>query len=153
MVLQLFDGYDLRSINLDGDFSVTWISVPIIRKGIEIKYISKDLYDFLDIPDWGNHGRSEGISLEKGMTFFLMLSDGNHFAFIRSSDGLYYERDKTLSEKLTQKLAKAVASGSEYAMINLNGECSEAEQLELIPPKQSEDILTIIKSYQDTAFA
>lgn len=153
MKIQLFDGYDLQSLDLDRGISVTWISVPVLRKGIEIKYISKDLYDFLDIPDWADCTSFGETPFVKGITCFLMLSDGKHTTFIRSSEGLYFERDSTLSEKMVKKITEATVSGSAFNTIHLNADFSGDEHFELVPPEQVTEIIQLIKSFRDTVFA
>lgn len=153
MKLQIFDGYDLQSLDCNENFSLTWVFVPVIRKGIEIRYISKDLYDFLNIPDWDDCVKAEERKLEKGIAQIMMLSDGERTVFLRSSEGLHYERDDALSERIVTMVREALSSGEQCPTAFLNDDLSEDEQLELIPKKQAKDILEILDSFQDTVFA
>lgn len=148
MRLQIFDGYELRTLDCTDGFGLTWLSAPLVRKGMELRWIGGDLYEFLDLPDETFGRVPPGCKMTKAVACFPVIEAGGRRVLLRAVNGLLFCREGDIAQRIVERLTQALASGEDGALVRLNGE-EEPDPLELISPAEAAEMLAAAASYRE----
>lgn len=139
MKLSIFDGYELRTLEGAGDPEIGWIWVYYVRKDLEYRHISSELYDFLPFPDEQLEKTCPVDKCVKGTMCVPYIKLGREKLLIQMQFGHYSGRDQDLSAEIARQIMNAPeANGSRY--VDLSALFAEKE-LEFLSDKEADKVL------------
>ncbi len=139
MKLSIFDGYELRALEGTGDPEIGWIWVYYVRKDLEYRHISSELYEFLPFPDEQLEKTGPEDKYVKGTMCVPYIELGGKRLLIQEVWGCFVGRDQEFSAEIARQIMNAPeTNGSRY--VDLSALFAEKE-LEFLSDKEADKVL------------